>query len=106
MAIIDLLNDKRFNIFFSFIVGLGIVCMFKPSCSDSSCSVIKPPQDKDFDKYVYKMGGGKCYEFKSELVDCPSSGTIEAFKECNSKTTNEYFNDQFSRRSTVIQRCE
>ena len=61
---------------------------------------------KDFDKYVYRMGGGRCFEFKSEIVDCPVSGTIEAFRECPNMSGNEIFGDQFSRRGTPIKRCE
>ena len=25
------------------------------------------------------MGGGKCYEFKTEMTECPASGAIESF---------------------------
>jgi len=107
MGIPDLLNDKRFNIFFSFILGIGIICMFRPMCNGSECNVNRAPSEKDFDKYVYRMGGGTCYEFKSEIVECPSSGTIEAFRECPlSKKINESLGDQFSRRGTPIRRCD
>jgi hypothetical protein len=106
MGIPDLLNDKRFNIFFSFVVGIGLVCVFRPMCTGNDCNINKAPTDKDFEKYVYKLGGGKCYEFKSEVVECPSSGTIEAFRECSANKTKEPFQDQFSRRDTPIKRCE
>ena len=106
MGIPDLLNDKRFNIFFSFVVGIGLVCIFRPMCTGNDCNVNKAPTDKDFEKYVYKLGGGKCYEFKSEVIECPASGTIEAFRECSSRKTEEYFQDQFARRDTPIKRCE
>ena len=106
MGIPDLLNDKRFNIFFSFILGIGIICMFRPMCNGSECNVNRAPSDKDFDKYVYRMGGGTCYEFKSDIVECPSSGTIEAFRECSIQASNEPFRDIFSRRSSPIKRCE
>ena len=66
----------------------------------------KPPQEADFDKYVYRMGGGKCFEFKSEVVNCPASGTIEAFRECSNTSNTETFRDQFSRRESPIKRCE
>lgn len=107
MGIPDLLNDKRFNVFFSFVVGIGLICIFRPMCTGSECNVDKAPADKDFEKYVYRMGGNKCYEFKSEIIECPSSGTIEAFRECPLSTKmNEPFRSQFSRRNTPIQRCE
>lgn len=107
MGIPDLMKDKRFDIFFSFVLGIGLICMFRPMCSGSECNIMKAPTDKDFDKYVYRMGGNKCYEFKSEIVECPSSGTIEAFRECSmNASNNEPFRDHFSRRSSPIKRCE
>ena len=106
MGVLNFLNDKRFNVFFSFMLGIGLVCIIRPMCSGDDCNVIKAPADKDFEKYAYRMGGNKCYEFKTEIVDCPSSGTIEAFRECSTKNNTEPFRDQFSRRSSPIQRCE
>lgn len=106
MGIPDLMKDKRFDLFFSFVLGIGLVCIFRPMCTGSECTVSKAPTDQNFDKYVYRMGGGKCYEFKSEIVECPSSGTIEAFRECSTMTNNEPFRDQFSRRASPIKRCE
>jgi hypothetical protein len=90
MNIANFLNDKRFNMFFSFMLGVGIICIIRPMCSGSECSITKPPADADFDKYVYRMSGNKCYEFKSEVMECPNSGTIEAFRECPaSESKNE-----------------
>ncbi len=106
MGVLNFLKDERFSLFFSFVLGIGLVCMFRPICSGNECNVTKAPSDKDFDKYVYRMGGGKCYEFKTEVVDCPASGTIEAFRECSDMTNSESFRDQFSRRTTPIARCE
>jgi hypothetical protein len=106
MGLLNFLNDERFNVFFSFVLGVGLICILRPLCSGSECDIEKPPLDKDFDKYVYKMGGGKCYEFKSEVVECPVSGTIEAFRECSFSAKYEPFRDQFSRRNTPIMRCE
>lgn len=105
MNFLKLLHDERFNIFFSFAIGIGLVCLIRPVCSGKDCDINKAPSDKDFDKYVYRLSGGKCYEFKTNIVSCPSSGTIEAFKECSSKM-EENFRDQFARRDTPIQQCE
>jgi hypothetical protein len=94
MKLQNLLHDEKFNLFFSFMLGVGIICILRPICSGSDCNVNKAPSDKDFDKYVYRMGNAKCYEFKTEITDCPSSGAIEAFK------------DQFVRRTSPISQCE
>ena len=102
MGIIKFINDKRFDMFFSIMLGIGLVAIFRPMCSGSECNITKAPTEKDFDKYVYRMGGSKCYEFKTEIVECPSSGTIEAFRECQITK----YGDQFSRRNTPITQCE
>jgi hypothetical protein len=107
MNILRLLNDERFNIVFSFAVGLGLICLMRPICKGSECDVTKAPNDTDFDKYVYRLTGGKCYEFKTNIVSCPASGTIEAFRECAlSQNKKEPFRDQFLRRDTPIKQCE
>ena len=79
MNLLKLLSDDKFNKFFSFILGIGIICMIRPMCKGDECSVKKAPEEKDFDQYVYRLGE-KCYEFKSEIIACPSSGVIEAFQ--------------------------
>ncbi len=105
MGVLSFLGDERFNVFFSFVLGLGLVCIARPICEGKDCQVAKPPSDKDFDKYVYKLGQ-KCYEFKSEVIECPSSGTVEAFRQCMSADMMEPFRDQFARRGSPIKRCE
>lgn len=94
MDLLRLLKDEKFHIFFSFMIGLGIVCMMRPMCSGAECQVEKAPDHKDFNHYVYRMSGGKCYEFSSKIVDCPISGAVETFR------------DQFSRRGTPIPQCD
>jgi len=103
MGVLDFLKDARFNYFFSFILGVGIVCVLRPICTGPECNVTKAPTDKDFEKFVYRMGAGKCFEFKSEIVQCPSSGAIEAFRECSKE---EFNGDKFARRISTIRRCE
>jgi hypothetical protein len=104
MGVLSFLNDERFNVFFSFVLGLGLICIARPICEGKECQVVKAPSDKDFDKYVYKLGQ-KCYEFKSEVMECPASGTVEAFRQCGSPAI-EPFRDQFARRNSPIKRCE
>jgi len=103
MGIHHLLKDERFNIFFSFIVGLGIMCIIRPRCEGAACNVSKAPEDKDFEKHVYRMGGGKCYEFKTEMTECPASGAIESFVNGNNKHSNKQVSP-FATRGTPIRR--
>ena len=106
MSLVKILKDEKFNIFFSVILGIGLICILKPVCSGPNCTSYKAPISKDFDKYVYKLGK-KCYEFTPEIVKCPPSGAIEAFKECGPQESTEgYEADFFQRRSSPIKRCE
>jgi hypothetical protein len=104
MGLLQLLNDKRFNMLFSFVVGVGVICLFRPACKGKECELNKPPTEKDFDKHVYRIGE-KCYEFKTDIVKCPPSGAIEAFKE-KGKGKEDFEGDIFRRRSTPISLCD
>jgi hypothetical protein len=105
MGIHHILQNPHFNIFFSVILGIGIICMIRKPCTGSECTVNKPPIEEDFDKYVYRMNGGKCYEFKTEVMECPASGAIEAFQTHHAIETREK-GSQFSNRRTPIQKCD
>ena len=107
MGILQVLQDAKFNVFFSFVLGIGLICIFRPQCEGSDCNINKAPSEKDFDKYVYRMSEGSCYEFKTEIVNCPASGAVEAFQEYSYQTTeqnmdDDAFRDQFARRNTII----
>ncbi len=110
MSLLKMLNNDKFNILFSVLLGIGIICILKPACTGANCSTNKPPISSDFDKYVYKMGK-KCYEFTPEVIDCSqqTGEKVEAFKECDMGVKeNEGFDekDLFARRKTIIKRCE
>jgi hypothetical protein len=110
MGLLEILHDARFNTFFSFIIGIGLICILRPMCSGGDCSINKPPEEKDFDKYVYRMGNSSCYEFKTEIVACPASGAVEAFKVCpyqssENREDDAAFRDQFNRRDTIVAHC-
>lgn len=109
MGLLEILHDGRFNTFFSFVIGIGLICMLRPMCSGNDCNINKAPAEKDFDKYVYRMGNSSCYEFKTEIIECPASGAVEAFKECPyqsaEKEDDDAFRDQFARRNTIVAHC-
>lgn len=95
MKIDALLKDTKFHYFFSFILGVGVVCILRPMCSGKECTKEKAPAEKDFDQYVYQYKD-KCYEYKTKTVTCPSSGAIEAFQNKSSRR------DGFMTRDTPI----
>ena len=102
MNLVKLLNDDKFNIMFSFLVGLGIICMVRPMCSGAECNVTKAPAEKDFDKYVYRINGDKCYSFKTETVQCPTDGVIESYKEAPRSTRTKKYSTSFALRESPI----
>jgi hypothetical protein len=106
MNLLKLLHDDKFNVFFSLMLGIGIICIIRPICTGSECVVKKAPSEKDFDQFVYRVGGDKCYSFKTETVECPSSGVIESFRERNMRTTTAHSPTLFAVRSTPILSCE
>ena len=94
----DILNDSKFNTFFSIMLGIGLICILRPVCSGSECTIDKPPSEKDFDKYVYKLGSN-CYKFTTNITQCPKEGAIEAFQE---NIKEGYVGDIFLRRKSQI----
>lgn len=103
MGILNFLQDKRFDTFFSIILGVGIICMIRPICEGKDCILRKAPQEKDFDKFVYHMGETTCYKFKPKILPCPASGVVEAFRSRDAKQdAPTKASDAFSRRPTPI----
>jgi hypothetical protein len=74
----DILKNKMFNLVFSFALGVGIVAVLRPICQGDNCKVVKAPPTSEWDGYVYRMGS-KCYEYKTEIIECPKEGFIEGF---------------------------
>jgi hypothetical protein len=106
MNLLKLLRDDKFNVFFSLMLGIGIICIIRPICTGSECAVKKAPSEKDFDQFVYRVGGDKCYSFKTETVECPTSGVIESFRESPMRATPVQPPTLFAVRSTPILSCE
>lgn len=74
----DLLKSQIFNVIFSFALGIGIIAILRPVCSGDNCKVLKAPTPTDWNGFVYRMGS-KCYEYKTEITECPSDGFVESF---------------------------
>lgn len=82
----NIMKNPLFNIGFSFLVGVGIIAMFRPLCRNAqgdpiTCTVDKAPPVQDWDGSVYRVGS-KCYEYKTKTIDCPKdkSQYIESFR--------------------------
>jgi hypothetical protein len=72
-------ETAQFRFFFSFMIGLGIMSLFRPLCKGTECQIVKAPPPHEVETTTYKIGA-KCYQFKTGSVDCPGEGVIEAFE--------------------------
>lgn len=75
----DVLKDKRFNVFFSFIVGLFIAVLLRPQFHKDKVMFFKTPPMSDLRSNSYKIGS-KCYKFHPDETECPAAGIIEPFR--------------------------
>ena len=73
------LKSKTFDIVFSVILGIGVMSLIKPVCKDGECHIQKAPPYEEVKTSTYQAGS-KCYQFKVELVECPTKGVIEPFE--------------------------
>lgn len=75
----DFLKSKKFNVFFSFLIGLGLAAILRPACKGDQCIRLKAPPVHEVKEATYQLGS-KCFQFELESTDCPKSGKIvEAF---------------------------
>jgi hypothetical protein len=72
-------ETPQFHFFFSFMVGLGIMSLFRPVCKGTDCQLIKAPPPNEVQKTTYKIGS-KCYQFKTQTTECTPEGVIEPFE--------------------------
>ena len=93
----DVMKKPLFNIIFSFLLGIGIIAIFRPTCKDESgkpidCTTNKAPAVADWNNAVYRVGA-KCYEYKTTIVECPK----------NKKDYIEAFQSEFQQRESHLQ---
>lgn len=77
--IFDFMKTKSFNYVFSFLLGLGLLALFRPVCKGDNCLVVRAPPANEIKTTTYQIGN-RCYQFDTFIQDCPSSGVIEAFE--------------------------
>jgi len=67
------------RIFMSVILGVGLATLFKVSCKDKNCLIMRaPPLDQLNDK-VYKIED-KCYKFNPTPVKCAVDNNSEIYE--------------------------
>ena len=76
--IFDFMKTKKFNLVFSFLLGLGLMAVLRPVCKGDACILLKAPPAHEVKGATYQIGK-KCYQFETFVIDCPNSGVIESF---------------------------
>ena len=67
----EYLNSRTGVIFISIVWGLGLATLFKRSCDEPGCHIIKYTGPRIADtKYAWKYTDNKCYNFEPYLSDC------------------------------------
>ena len=73
----DFVKSEKYSIIFSFVVGVGIVSLFKPICRDNECSHKKAANPEEVLHSTYQIGN-KCFQFGMLHKECSVEGVVEA----------------------------
>lgn len=70
---LDFLTTPRGRIVISIIMGFGFATLFRESCKNNSCLIIKGPKQEQLKKY-YKIDK-KCYSYNPYSINCQKTNT-------------------------------
>lgn len=75
------LKTDAFDIAFSVLLGIALVSLFRSACKGDECRMEKAPPYDEVNQSTYQIGS-ECYQFRAEILPCPSSGVkvIEPFE--------------------------
>ncbi len=78
----EFLKSEKFNVFFSFLLGLALLSLLKPTCG-AECKQMRAAPLEEVKAATYQIGQ-TCYQFKTETIECPrgdaAKGVIETFR--------------------------
>ena len=88
--LVDILKDKKFDLIFSFLMGIFITIVLRPVCKGDTCYNLKAPPPTEIKEHAYKAGD-RCYRFVPEETKCPMTGVVEPFawSALNNRAVNE-----------------
>lgn len=69
--IFDFIKTKKFHLLFSFLLGIFIVIIWRPVCSNEDCIKHELPNLEEINSSTYQIGS-KCYQFKTIPVEVNS----------------------------------
>ena len=66
------------RVLMSIILGVGLATLFKVSCKDRNCLLLRAPALDKLNDKIYKVDD-KCYKFKSVPIKCDATKEIYEF---------------------------
>ena len=69
MELIKFLNSKEGSIALSILFGLALAGLFRQSCKNRNCIVIKGPKSSEVQDKVYKIDQ-ECFKYIPYVVNC------------------------------------
>ena len=63
----EFLKTKNFYLLLSFLIGVFIILILRPTCKDENCITHIMPDIKEIESSTYQIGS-KCYQFKASTV--------------------------------------
>ena len=67
--ITDFMKSDIGAVIISIILGLGLAALFRKSCNDNNCIVVKGPPQSEIEGKVFEFDD-KCYTYKSKATSC------------------------------------
>lgn len=69
MHLVKFLNSNEGSIAISILFGLALAGLFRQTCKNRGCIVIKGPKTNELNNSVFKVDD-KCYKYSPYVVDC------------------------------------
>ena len=67
--ITDFMKSDIGAVIISIILGLGLAALFRKSCNDNNCIIIKGPPQSEIEGKVFGFDD-KCYTYKPQATSC------------------------------------
>lgn len=72
MSIINrITQDEKSRIILSFIWGIGLAMLFRRSCRQRQCIILRGPKPEEMENKIYSFDD-KCYKYKAKATSCKS----------------------------------
>lgn len=73
----EFVKSEKYSLIFSFVLGAGIVSLFKSVCRDPNCSDKKAANPEEVLHTTYQIGN-KCFQFGMVHKECSVEDVIDS----------------------------